>query len=126
MSSLSSTVDNTTAVKDVQNFYLSWMHHSGNPLTDGFIGSNPYLSSAFKSSLQAVGDGMHPVYCAGQKPSTFSLVAMGANPQRRDVAVTEQFHTGEMVQLTVGTVKETDGWKVDTITCGTSSSASSL
>lgn len=127
MSSLSSAVDISTAAKAVQNFYLSWMHHSGNLLTDGSIENNLYLTSAFKTSLKAGNDNMRPVYCAAQKPSTFSLQAMGANQQHRNVAVTEKFRTGETVQVTVGTVKEADGWKVDSITCGASlSSISSL
>ena len=127
ISSTSGTVDRTTAATAVQNFYLSWMHHSGNAFTDGFIDSNPYLTSTFKTSLHAGDGSMHAVYCAAQKPYTFSLEAMGTNSQHRNVLVTEKFHTGEMVQLTVGTMKEADGWKVDAVTCGASlSSASSL
>ncbi len=101
------------------------MHHSGNPLTDGFLESNLYVSSALKISLLAGNDSSRPVYCSAQKPSTFSLQAMGANAQRRDVAVTEKFRTGETEQLTVGTVKEADGWKVDSIACGASLSSAS-
>ncbi len=124
MQQSSSGLNNASAAKAVESFYLSWMHHTGNAFTDGFAANNPYLSASFKSNISMNGT-MDPVYCAPGRPSTFSLVAIGASAQSRNVIVTETFRDGTKTQVTVGTVKEADGWKVNSLTCGASAASAS-
>lgn len=114
--------DNATAILAVQNFYLGALHQS-DPVASGFVASSRYLTETARTSLQA--GGVTAIYCTNQKPSTFSLVAIGASTTQRNVIVTESFHSTPTVKLTVSTVHQADGWKIDSVTCETSSSAMS-
>lgn len=109
--------DNATAVLAVQNFYISALHQSD-------LSGSPYLTDAAKAAVQS--GGMSAVFCANAKPSTFTLVAIGASQTQRNVVVTESFHSMPTVDVTVSAVHQADGWKIDGIACGASSAASSM
>lgn len=121
-SNASLAADNATAVLAVQNFYLGAMHQS-DPVGGGFVASSRYLTDAARTSLQAGGN--TAIYCANKKPSTFTLVAIGASQTQRNVVVTESFHDTPTVDVTVSVVHQSDGWKIDGVACGASSAASS-
>ncbi|HVW66257.1 MAG TPA: hypothetical protein VHA78_00835 [Candidatus Peribacteraceae bacterium] len=116
-SSMPLAADNATSVLAVQNFYISALHQSD-------LSNSPYLTDSAKAAVQA--GGMSTVFCANQKPSNFSLVAIGASNTQRNVVVTEMFHAGSNIDVTVSAVHQADGWKIDSFSCGASAAASSM
>jgi len=118
----SSSFAQTSPRETVSHFYLLAATHNGDVVADVAAGS-PFLTSSFRGSLTDDAQ----LFCSTRQPLNFSTVLVSRTDSNATVQVNERYADASMnTTVTVSVVNEDGTWRIDGVTCGTSSSSSSL
>lgn len=105
----------------VKAFYDSWIGYEGNPLSEKYYQKTELLTPELKSRLDGIvssmnGGGYDPVLCAQDKPASFQVRTINADPNAPRFAVDERFGNATTT-VTVDVANVNNAWRLSAITC---------